>query len=194
MTICRLFLLAAVQMLFSGCATVIKTPVQRISVRTDPPGANVVLSTGEKGVTPFSVWKGRSKNFSVNVYKTGYKPISVNVNSRKSISGVVATVGNVAIGGLIGVGVDWLTGATNELYPSGIQIRLAPSDSPTHSLVLDKGERLPQYRTSPVTKPEPPRTAPSRTYVAAPPKPPRLAQTDGAYRTDITGTQYLPGY
>lgn len=191
MTICRLFLLAVVQMLFTSCAAGIRTTAEQITVRTDPPGANVVLSTGEKGVTPYSVSKNRNQNFSVYVYKKGYKP----------------------------TGVEWLGGAKNEPFPNRIEARLAPLNSSAHSIVLESGGHLPKYRTSPATKPKPPANSPPETYVAAPkktprlsptarssdkrvtnrnlPQPkrtPRLAQSTSPYRTDASGTLYLDGY
>lgn len=166
MTICRLFLLAVVQMLFTSCGAGIRTTAEQITVRTTPPGANVVLSTGEKGVTPYSVSKDRNQNFSVYIYKKGYKP----------------------------TGVEWLGGAKNELFPDLIEARLAPLNSSAHSIVLENGGHLPEYRTSFATKPEPPGRSSPEAYVAVPKRTPRLGQSSSPYRTDANGTLYLDGH
>ncbi|HEY5894778.1 MAG TPA: PEGA domain-containing protein [Chthoniobacterales bacterium] len=166
MTRCRLFLLATVQILCVGCVTGITGGTQRITVRTDPPGANVVLSTGEKGITPYTVSRDRNRSFSVYVYKKGYKPI----------------------------GIDSLAGMRNQRFSNLIEVRLAPLNSPDHSIVLGNEALLPEYRTLRGIEPESPDLTRARTYVATPKKPSRVMHATGRYRTDANGTQYLSGY
>jgi PEGA domain len=91
-------------------------------VSSEPSGANVVLSSGEKGVTPTKFVKSRRDNFTVTVSKAGYVPQTVNVESKVSATGGTAMIA----GGPIGVGVDAVSGAYNSLYPNPVSVRLVP--------------------------------------------------------------------
>ena len=50
--------------------------------------------------------------------------ITANVVSQIAGAGGAALAGNVVLGGLIGVGVDSTTGATNELVPNPLHLVL----------------------------------------------------------------------
>jgi hypothetical protein len=87
----------------------------------------VVLSTGEKGVTPAAfVEKRRRDSFTVTVTKPGYAPQTVTVESKAGGTGATAMAGNVVLGGLVGMGVDAGTGAYNSLYPNPVVVHLGP--------------------------------------------------------------------
>src|SRR5207249_8066873 len=95
----------------SSCATVIRGVHEDLKVVSNPSGADVNLSTGERGVTPATFVKRRRDNFQVTVSKPGYYSQTVTVESRGSATGAAATAGNIAIGGIVGVAVDAGTGA-----------------------------------------------------------------------------------
>ena len=114
-----------VAMALSSCATVIRGVHEDLKVVSTPPGADVTLSTGEKGVTPATFVKRRRDSFQVSVSKPGYYSQTVTVESRGSATGAAATAGNVATVG-IGVAVDAGTGAWNSLYPNPVSIQLVP--------------------------------------------------------------------
>jgi PEGA domain len=107
----------------SSCATVIRGSQEQLRVVSNPPGANVTLSSGETGVTPVSFIKNRRDSFQVTVSKAGYNTQSVSVVSRASGSGVAATAGNALTAGF-GVAVDAGTGAWNSLYPNPVSVQL----------------------------------------------------------------------
>jgi hypothetical protein len=98
----------------------------KLTVLSEPSRANVVLSSGEKGVTPTTFVKGRRDNFTVTVSKAGYVSQTVNVESKVSATGETNRTRNVLLGGPIGVTVDAVSGAYNSLYPNPVSVRLVP--------------------------------------------------------------------
>ena len=114
--------------LLSGCATIVKGTTQVIPVSSDPTGARVTIDSAPAGTTPTTVTLSRKQNHMVVIEKEGYAPESVAVT--KSMGGAVA--GNIIAGGLIGWGVDAMTGAQYNLAPNTISVRLtAKANQPT---------------------------------------------------------------
>jgi hypothetical protein len=104
----------------SGCATIVKGTTQVIPVSSDPTGARVSVDGAASGTTPTTVTLSRKQNHMVVIEKEGFSPESVAVT--KSMGGAVA--GNIIAGGLIGWGVDAMTGAQYNLAPTTINVRL----------------------------------------------------------------------
>ena len=124
----RSYLLCVLVVLFTSCATITRGSHEKLRVLSEPSGANVVLSSGEKGVTPAKFVKGRSDNFTVTVSKAGYIPQTIDVKSKVSANGGTATAGNAIVGRLIRVAIDAVSGAYNSLYPNPILVRLVPRE------------------------------------------------------------------
>src|SRR6266480_6859223 len=118
----RSVLLCLAVILITSCATITRGSHDKLTVLSEPSRANVVLSSGEKGVTPTTFVKSRRGDFTVTVSKAGYVPQTVNVESKVSATGGTA----MAIGGPIGAGVDAVSGAYDSLYPNPVSVRLAP--------------------------------------------------------------------
>jgi hypothetical protein len=119
----RSVLLCLPVVLITACATITRGVHDKLSVLSEPSGANVMLSSGEKGVTPAKFVKiRRGDSFTVTVSKPGYIPQSVKVESNASATGATA----MAVGGPIGAGVDAVSGAYNSLYPNPVSVRLVP--------------------------------------------------------------------
>ena len=113
---------------FTSCATITRGVHDKLSVASDPSGANVVLSTGEHGVTPTKFVKERkTEPFTVTVSKPGYVPQTVKVESKFGGTGGGAMAGNLLLGGAIGMGVDAGTGAYKSLYPNPVSVTLVPT-------------------------------------------------------------------
>lgn len=119
---CALALLAS----FSGCASVTRGTKDTLVVESEPSGASVRLSTGHTGKTPTSFQLPRKHGFDVFIEKEGYEPLTVHVSSQISGKGALGMSGNVLVGGVIGVGVDALTGATKDLKPNPVKVTLVP--------------------------------------------------------------------
>jgi PEGA domain-containing protein len=127
----RLFALLLAAVFFNSCATITRGVHEKLKVESNPPGANIALSTGEKGVTPaVFVEKRRRDNFTVTVSKPGYESQTVTVVSKAGGTGVTAMAANaIVFGGIIGMGVDAGSGAYHSLYPNPVSITLKPAGS-----------------------------------------------------------------
>ena len=68
--------LAAAALFLSGCST-----TRRITVKSEPSGADVRSSVGVKGQTPFEFEANREANCAVTINQRGYQPISVMIVS-----------------------------------------------------------------------------------------------------------------
>lgn len=110
----------------SGCATIIKGSSQEIAVNTAPAeGAECVLHNSEgtwRLTTPGKVKVDKTKNdITLTCEKPGYRNSTDTV-----VSGFEAwTLGNLVLGGVIGLGVDAATGSINE-YPHTYTVQMHP--------------------------------------------------------------------
>ena len=125
-TFARLILPAALLLLTQACATVTRGTTVTWTVESDPLGANVALSSGERCTTPCTLKKKRKHPFEVTVEKAGYGSVSTQVLSSTSGAGATAMAGNVLVGGVIGLAVDAGTGAMRDLKPNPLVLKLVP--------------------------------------------------------------------
>lgn len=112
----------------AGCATIIRGSKTDFNVQSDPPGAQVSLSTGETcPATPCKIRRPRKEVFTATVTKPGYKPSVTDVTHHWSKKGTTTgIVGNAILGGGIGIGVDAATGANQDLFPNPLILKLEP--------------------------------------------------------------------
>jgi hypothetical protein len=114
--------IAAAGVALSGCASIIKGTTQQIAITTPPTdGATCVLSSKEGSwtvVSPGVAKVSKSKqDIQIRCTKVGWKDATSTIPS--DFEGW--TLGNIILGGLIGVGVDATTGAINE-YPHAFEV------------------------------------------------------------------------
>lgn len=127
----RRMMLLGLSLEISACATVVGGTTQDITLQSDPPGAECKVdrqgaNVGVVKPTPGHVIVPRSKHaLSVGCALEGYEPATVEVTS--SFSG--GTVGNILVGGLIGVAVDAASGANNN-YPERVIVVMTPASFP----------------------------------------------------------------
>lgn len=121
---------ALAALLGSGCATITRGSSQSWTVETDPAGADVKLSSGEICKSPCTLEKKRKHAFSVDISKEGYEAVHTEIVSSISGGGAAGMAGNVIFGGLIGAGIDAGTGATKDLKPNPLVIKLVPVATP----------------------------------------------------------------
>lgn len=121
----------------AGCASVTSGTTQVIAVNSDPAGADCTLtregqSLGTiKAPGPVTV-KRDSRTIHVSCSMPGYEDGKVVLNSRYE----TATMGNMFIGGAIGMMVDASTGASNR-YDAQVTVlltALSPADQATASV------------------------------------------------------------
>ena len=158
----KVYMFAVVLPLLTSCATITRGVHEKLRVESDPPGANIQLSTGEKGVTPAKFVKNRrADSFTVTVSKPGWATQTVRVESKFSGTGGAAMVGgNFVLGGFVGVGVDAATGAYNSLYPNPVKVELAPISKEAKREAAQR-----KLRATPGPSPRPkPSPSPSRLH------------------------------
>lgn len=112
--------IAMLACLTGGCASIVKGTTQAIPVSSDPLGADVRLDGNKVGQTPMSVDAKRKTDHLLTIEKPGYQVESVAIT--RNIGGAV--FGNIIAGGLVGWGVDAISGAQWNLTPKTISVRL----------------------------------------------------------------------
>jgi hypothetical protein len=78
--------------------------------------------------TPCALVKRKKDEFIVRIEKEGYKPLEIPVRSVIDNAGAAGMAGNIILGGILGAGVDAVTGATKKLVPNPIDVKLEKID------------------------------------------------------------------
>lgn len=124
----RLVLLACCAPFLGACASIVEGTDQQVIVNTSPEGARCALARDGQTIgiaepTPQTLTLSKSKNdVTIVCNKAGYNEATAILDSEFESM----TLGNLLIGGVIGVGVDAATGALNE-YDSQITVPLTPA-------------------------------------------------------------------
>lgn len=102
----------------TSCATIIHGKKQDIQVTSTPPGA--VVRVGDIATTtPGEITLDRSKpRYTLVFEKEGYKPVTVEL--RRGLDGWL--FGNILLGGIIGIAIDFLTGSAYKIYPGDVDV------------------------------------------------------------------------
>ena len=119
--------LAALTALQSGCASVVRGGSEKLTIQSIPTGAEVKLSTGQSGVTPYVVEVKRKETLFVTLTKDGYKPLETAVIS--SIDGAslgIGTAANFLFLPIVNDIVDYKTGANYSHKPNPLVATLIP--------------------------------------------------------------------
>jgi hypothetical protein len=110
-----------------ACATVTRGSTDAWEITSDPSGAKVETSNGYQcPATPCAIKMSRKSEFTATITKPGYKPATVTVTHTTSGAGAAGVAGNVLVGGIIGIGVDAVTGASQDLVPNPAHVILEP--------------------------------------------------------------------
>ena len=119
------FAVGAVVFFVTGCATVTRGTTDALVVNSTPQGAQVQLSNGMSCTsTPCTFKLPRKSELEVTVSRSGCKTVVTNVSHRTAGAGAAGVAGNVLVGGIIGLGVDAATGASQELVPNPLEVTL----------------------------------------------------------------------
>lgn len=116
----------------SACATVTRGTQTAWEVQTDPGGAQVTTSHGHQcPSTPCAIKMPRKSEFTATITKEGYETATVVVTNKVGGGGAAGMAGNVLVGGLIGAGVDSVSGAMLDLTPNPAVVKLEPKKTTT---------------------------------------------------------------
>jgi Short C-terminal domain/PEGA domain len=129
---------------FCGCATIIHGTTQDVPVSTKPEGATAKESGGQECTTPCKLTLKRKEDHAITIHKDGYQEQMV--TCQHVVSGAVA--GNILAGGLIGWGVDAMSGGQYRLVPETISVELHPIAAKLESpgLAVDKIKALEELK------------------------------------------------
>jgi hypothetical protein len=118
--------LALVAIMFlANCATITRGSDDVLEIKTEPAGAQVQTSNGFScSSTPCAIKMPRRSEFVVDITKAGCRPIEVNVTHKTADAGAAGVAGNILVGGIIGLGVDAATGASQDLVPNPVEVKL----------------------------------------------------------------------
>jgi hypothetical protein len=72
----------------------------------------------------------RNADISVTVQKSGYEPQIVQLTKDIPAAGAAGFAGNILLGGLVGMGVDAVTGAATDHKPNPVIVTLQPRAAP----------------------------------------------------------------
>jgi len=108
-----------------ACSTIVEGTSQEIGVATEPPGASCDIHQGDAYLgtivpTPGSITVAKeSSSILVSCEKDGYQ----NASKHLDPDFAAMTAGNIIFGGLVGVVVDAVSGASNK-YPNSVSLVL----------------------------------------------------------------------
>lgn len=117
-----------------GCASVSRGTTENISIVSTPPGATAELSGLDNPtscITPCVVVAKRNADITVTINKEGYQPQVIPLTKEVPPTGAAGFAGNVLVGGLVGMGVDAVTGAAQDHKPNPVAVTLQPL-APVH--------------------------------------------------------------
>jgi hypothetical protein len=115
----------------SGCATITGGGSdQKIKITSNRSGAAVIVDGQPCGVTPTAVALSRKTEHQVEIAYPGCETAHIHLERRLN----PWLFGNIAFGGLIGLGVDICTDATHCLSPGEIKVNLGSPGEPTRRL------------------------------------------------------------
>jgi hypothetical protein len=117
-----LYLLAVAVLGGSGCATIVSGRTEMIRFESMPTGATAYIDNTKTYTTPAAVELSRQTNHRVEFSKPGYVPVNRQVLRASN----PWLWGNLLIGGIIGLIIDYNTGASNDLEPDLVLVELVP--------------------------------------------------------------------
>ncbi len=146
----RMVILGGIALTLSACATVTRGTTNQVQIRSEPSGAQVVTSLAHNCMTPCTITVNRKDEFSVRFSLAGYKDATVEVRTQVAGTGVLGVAGNAVVGGVIGVGVDVITGSALDHVPNPVVVTLERLGTPIQRAVLP---RSPGRTASPIPLP-----------------------------------------
>ncbi len=104
----------------TGCCTIVSGRDQNVRITSEPAGATILVDGKPCGVTPAKFKLLRKEKHDVQVVMAGFEPAQATLKP-----GINPWLfGNVLIGGLIGIGIDAVTGSWETLYPGEVNVKM----------------------------------------------------------------------
>ncbi len=110
----------ALVFLMSSCATIVSGSKQRVQFSSNPNAATLFIDEVEVGKTPFEIKLARKSEHTVWLKLDGYQTYETKLTKKFN----AWYLGNILLGGLIGIIIDPITGAMYNLSPSEINAQI----------------------------------------------------------------------
>ncbi|MBR0777764.1 PEGA domain-containing protein [Bradyrhizobium diazoefficiens] len=126
----RILGIAALGVMLGSCASVTRGTTENIAISSTPSGAEAVISGLEiptTCTTPCAIVAKRSADISITFQKEGYESQTVQLTKEIPATGAAGFAGNIVAGGLVGMGVDAVTGAALDHKPNPVIVTMQPS-------------------------------------------------------------------
>jgi PEGA domain len=114
--------LACAAVMFAGCATIVHGTTEKVYIDSTPGGAEVDTDDSQHLITPAEAKLARGSAHTLVFHRAGYEDATANLTS--SFSGW--TLGNVLVGGALGMVVDAADGASRSLSSDSVNVKLTP--------------------------------------------------------------------
>jgi hypothetical protein len=120
----------------AGCASATRGWTEQISIASSPSGARATMSGSENHtcVTPCAVQVNRNSDLQVKLELDGFEPEVVVLTKEIANTGAAGFAGNILLGGVIGMGVDAVSGAPLDHKPNPVIVTLRPIARPAEPL------------------------------------------------------------
>jgi hypothetical protein len=112
----------------AGCASATRGWTEQISIASSPSGVLATVSGSENNtcVTPCAIQVNRNSDLQVSFELAGYEPETVVLTKEIANTGVAGFAGNILLGGIIGMGVDAVSGAPLDHKPNPVMVTMRP--------------------------------------------------------------------
>lgn len=107
-------------LLTSSCATIVSGSKQNVKFSSTPAAATIFIDEVEVGKTPFEIKLARKSEHTVMLKLEGYQTYQTKLT--KKFNGWY--IGNILIGGVIGLIIDPITGAMYNLSPDEVNAQM----------------------------------------------------------------------
>ena len=125
----RILGIVALAAALGGCASVTRGTTENISISTTPSGAQADiagLDIPTACLTPCVVQAKRNADITVTINKEGFEQQVIPLTREVPGTGAAGFAGNILLGGLVGMGVDAVTGAATDHRPNPVIVTLQP--------------------------------------------------------------------
>lgn len=113
-------LVAAIVTTQTGCASIVSHRSQDFKVHSTPSGADVYIDGAKMGQTPVITSLRRKERHEVRIVKKGY--LDETRSTKRGFNWWFT--GNIIFGGIIGIIVDFCTGAVYTIQPEDMNVAL----------------------------------------------------------------------
>jgi hypothetical protein len=127
----------------AGCASATRGWTEQISIASSPSGARATVTGSENHscVTPCAIQVNRNSDLQVTFELNGFETEVVVLTKEIANTGVAGFAGNILLGGVIGMGVDAVSGAPLDHKPNPVMVTLRPIARPAEPLGRSRPKR-----------------------------------------------------